>query len=317
MSKDLPLVSICIPAYNHERYVGECLEALLGQDYPNMELIVINDGSKDNTWEIINTYKERCDKHFKRVIFKTQENQGTCRTLNSLFQEAAGEYIALCASDDKFLPHAIWAEVEFLSTHSKSGLVFGINLIMDSDSTICYWDEQQNNVYNKELATYISFTDFITKRTNLSPSSKLFGTYKGILYANHVGNGGMFRRSLLKYIPPLTPNAPLEDHWFMMQVSKWARISFIPKETFCYRWHATNTIKQREKMRLIASQTYLWEKKYVKTLHNKKFHFIFTSFQSKKLKRKLKARFGQAGRRMYYKRYWLRDLLHALYCIIR
>lgn len=272
---DIPLVSICIPAYNHERYIGECLEALLDQDYPNMELIVINDGSKDNTWEIINTYKERCDQFFKRVIFKTQENQGTCKTLNSLLQEAAGEYIALCASDDKFLPHAIQAEAEFLTANPKSGLVFGTNLIMDSDSTICYWDKQQNNVYNKEQATYTSFTDFITKCTSISPTSELFGTYQGILKSNHIGNGWMFRRALLNVIPPFTPEAPLEDHWFMMQVSKHAQISFIPNETFCYRWHATNTIKQHEKMRIIAKQTYLWEKKYVSTLPCKKFAHIF------------------------------------------
>lgn len=305
---DTPLVSVCIPAYNHERYVGECLEALLAQSYPNMELLVVNDGSTDGTWEVLNTFRERCEQRFKRVVFRTQENQGTCKTVNALFREARGDYIAICASDDKFLPGAIQAEADFLSAHPETGLVFGTNLIMDSDSRICYWDDRQNNVYDKADAVYLSFTDFLVRLSKISPSSRALGTYRKILRINHVGNGWMFRRNLLEQIPPFTPEAPLEDHWFMMQVSKWARISFVPQETFCYRWHAANTIKQTERMQAFARLTYLWERKYVKTLPNRKYYDIFMLRYSREIKRKMKKRYGLFGLLKYYRRFWRRNL---------
>lgn len=305
---DVPLVSVCIPAYNHERYIGECLEALLDQFYPEMELLVINDGSKDKTWEVLNSFRARCEEHFRRVVFRTQENQGTCKAVNALFREARGDYIAICASDDKFLPGAIQTEADFLSTHPETGLVFGTNLIMDSDSRICYWDARQNIVYDKADAAHLSFTDFLIRLSKISPSSRAFGSYRKILRINHVGNGWMFRRALLEQIPPFTPEAPLEDHWFMMQVSKWARISFVPQDTFCYRWHAANTIKQTERMQAFARRTYLWERKYVKTLPCRKYYAIFMLWYARKIKRKMKKRYGLPGLLKYYKRFWCRDL---------
>ncbi len=254
-----PLISVCIPAYNHERYIRKCLEAVLTQDYPNIELIVIDDGSKDSTWSVLQELRPACEKRCRRVVMLHQENQGTCITLNRLFSLAQGEYIAITASDDAFLPHAFINLSNFLSSHPQTGLVVGKNLIMDENSVRCYWDAQRNNVYDKNQAVYRSFTESLTEHTNRTQ----FGTYSELLKANHITNGWMFRKNLLSQIPPFTPKAPMEDWWFMLQISKVARISEIPEETFSYRWHAANTIKQAKKMHQLSLKTLQYEWKCV------------------------------------------------------
>ena len=82
------LISVIVPAYNHEKYIEECIRSIMAQTYQNIELLVIDDGSKDGTFEILQSLKPECEKRFVRVVFETQENQGTCVTLNRLIDLA-------------------------------------------------------------------------------------------------------------------------------------------------------------------------------------------------------------------------------------
>ena len=63
------LISILIPAYNHEKYIQETIQSIIQQSYQNLELIIINDGSNDTTWEKINAMRELCENRFVRTIF--------------------------------------------------------------------------------------------------------------------------------------------------------------------------------------------------------------------------------------------------------
>ena len=98
MSKTL--VSVIIPAYNHEKYVQETIKSIINQTYQNIELIVIDDGSKDFTWQKILEMKDECERRFEKVHFETKQNEGTCKTLNKLLSCAQGDFIDLIASDD-------------------------------------------------------------------------------------------------------------------------------------------------------------------------------------------------------------------------
>ena len=90
------LVSVIIPTYNTARYVQESIDSVLEQDYPNIQLIVIDDGSTDETVDIIRRYGER-------VVLLTQQNQGAAAARNAGLAAAEGGYIAFLDSDDVWL----------------------------------------------------------------------------------------------------------------------------------------------------------------------------------------------------------------------
>ena len=96
MKNDDILVSVIIPAYNAEKYLGFCLDTVIAQTHKKLEIIVINDGSKDNTGKICDEYAEKDSR--VRVIH--QENHGVAFTRNVGLDEATGEYIAFIDSDD-------------------------------------------------------------------------------------------------------------------------------------------------------------------------------------------------------------------------
>lgn len=91
-----PLISVIIPAYNIEPYIARCLDSVLAQSYTNLEIIIVNDGSKDNTGNILEEYKKKDDRI--RVIHK--ENTGVSDTRNKGIDAATGEYIGFVDGDD-------------------------------------------------------------------------------------------------------------------------------------------------------------------------------------------------------------------------
>ncbi|MFZ5798780.1 MAG: glycosyltransferase family 2 protein [Desulfobulbaceae bacterium] len=91
-------VSVIIPAYNHERFIGAAIDSVLHQTYQDFELIVINDGSTDRTGEIIQSYKD------ERIIYRYQENQDAYNTINRGLSMVSGDYVAILNSDDVYSP---------------------------------------------------------------------------------------------------------------------------------------------------------------------------------------------------------------------
>lgn len=258
-----PLISVIIPSYNHEKYVQETIRSVIDQTYQNIELIMIDDGSKDATFQKIEEMKTECEKRFVRFVYQKQENQGTCTTLNRLISLAKGEYVAWIASDDRYTPNALSDLIEVLEDNPDVALAVGKNLIMDSEGKQCYWDKDRNIVYDQNLAKWTNFSECLTKLTKTDFNSSEFGTYKKLLQSNHIPNGFLIRKSILDKIGPFTKEAPLEDHWMMLQIAKYAKMKYIDKPTFYYRWHITNTVKQVEKMRAMEKKTFEYEEKCV------------------------------------------------------
>ncbi len=247
MFNNSPLVSVIIPAYNHEKYVQETVKSIINQTYKNIELIIIDDGSTDNTWHKIQEIKEECEKRFKRVFFETKENEGTCKTLTKLISLTQGEFVYLIASDDRAKPKAIEKEVAFLKKNKKYALVVGNNELIDSEGKKCYWDKEQNNVYDEKEARYKTFVDKLQEAIGFNFTEKQFGTYLTLRKGNYIPNGYLMRKSITDKFMPFTTKAPLEDYYMMMQIAKYAKIKYLDEILFSYRWHDTNTIKNTEK----------------------------------------------------------------------
>lgn len=270
---DYPLISVLIPAYNHERYVRSAVESVVAQDWPRMELIVIDDGSKDCTWSVLQQLKSELTEtgKFERIEVAHQENQGTCITLTRLINRARGEFIAMIASDDEYLPGAFSAMMGPMLNDASVGLVVGQNEMMDGEGRRCFWDEERNVVYDEEKATYTTFNEFLQMRTGVKEDSRDYGTYRAMVRGNHIVNGFIVRMSVLDGIVPYCHEAPLEDWWLHMQLSKVARYKAVSTRTFRYRWHAANSIKQSKRMEVYAAKTLRHEYNQVLKSGNEKW----------------------------------------------
>lgn len=120
MLKHFPLITVVIPSYNHQYFVESAVKSVMEQTYPNIELIVIDDGSKDNSLLVLESLKNSYE--FKLII---QENTGVCGALNNAITNfAKGEYIALLASDDFWHPEKLLLQMEKLQVNSDSQLCF-------------------------------------------------------------------------------------------------------------------------------------------------------------------------------------------------
>lgn len=253
------LISVLIPAYNHEKYIVEAVDSIIAQAYKNLELIIIDDGSKDNTWQLINDMIAKCEQRFVKFTALTQPNQGVCVTMNNLLQLAQGKYTYLIASDDKAKPQAIEKLYAFLSQHDDYALAVGNNEFIDGDSKLVYWDKDSNPIYDKKTAAYLTFADFLQTVSHVNFHSDEFGRYSSICRGNHIPNGYLVRKSIYAKTGLYTTEAPLEDYYMMMQLSKYTKLKFIDEVLFCYRWHSSNTVKQKDKISDYTRRTLQFE----------------------------------------------------------
>lgn len=261
------LVSVLIPAYNHEKYVQETIQSVIEQTYENIELIIIDDGSKDNTWQKIQEMKEVCEKRFTRIHFETKKNEGICTTLNKLLSLANGEYVGIIASDDKYKPMLIEKELDFLSKNPDYVLCTCDDEIMDTNSQICYWDKKRNNVYNISEAVYKTFGE-LQKKTNknINFNSEQYGTYSSLYIRNYLTNGKLIRKSIINKIGNC-PDGVFEDWWLVLQLSKYGKFKYLDEVLFSYRWHNNNTIKNIEKNIKCLKNTLLYENKILSEIN--------------------------------------------------
>lgn len=259
------LVSVIIPSYNHEKYVQDTIKSIIMQTYKNIELIIVDDGSTDSTFQKIKEMKDECEKRFQRFYFETKQNEGTIATLNKLFSLAKGEYIYLIASDDMIADvDALKIQTEFLDKNNDYALVVGDNEIIDSNNNRCFWlDDERNITYDENKAKYKTFVEFLSKNNN-NFNNVNFGTYKSIRPYNYIPNGYLIRKSIYDKIMPYTKEAPLEDWFLMLQLSKYGKFKFIDKILFSYRWHVSNTIKNTAKIHNISVMTCNYERQLVK-----------------------------------------------------
>ncbi len=118
------LVSIVMSAYNAEKYLAEAIESVLAQTYPHFEFIIINDGSKDRTLEIIKQYQAKDE----RIIVDDHENMGMANSCNRILPMLKGQFVARIDADDVMMPERIEKQVKFLQE----------NPAIDMTSCYCY-----------------------------------------------------------------------------------------------------------------------------------------------------------------------------------
>ncbi len=131
-----PLVTVHISAYNHQQYIGDSIQSVIDQTYENIECIIINDGSKDNTHEVISKYIDKCRQRFIRFQYINRDNKGLSATKNECLNWAEGKYFTGIASDDIMLSNKIEDLVTFMeNSNDKYAVVFGDANFIDAENT--------------------------------------------------------------------------------------------------------------------------------------------------------------------------------------
>ena len=129
----MELVSICIPTYNSEMYIEECLESVIDQSYKNLEIIISDNNSEDNTLEILNRLKVDNMK-----IYKNNSNLGMVANFNIVSNLANGEYLKFLASDDKLDKFSIEKLIEPFNNYENLVLTSSAKKIINSNSEIIF-----------------------------------------------------------------------------------------------------------------------------------------------------------------------------------
>jgi glycosyltransferase involved in cell wall biosynthesis len=130
MESDFPLVSVIIPSYNHEKYVGMAIASVLQQSYQNFELVILDDASTDGSVNEILKFQDN------RIRFSPlKKNSGAVPAINKLIELAKGKYIALLNSDDFWEKDKLLKQVSFMEEHREFGMAFSSARIVTQEST--------------------------------------------------------------------------------------------------------------------------------------------------------------------------------------
>ncbi len=147
-----PLVSVIIPAYNSGKFIEAALDSVLAQTYQHIEIIVVDDGSQDNTAEIV----QRIALKDQRIILLCQKNQGVAAARNLAIQHSKGEFLAPLDSDDIWYPLKLEKQVEcMIKSGSQVGIVSASYIFLDEDGDLMHgWG---NNLVNGRIGKQLIY----------------------------------------------------------------------------------------------------------------------------------------------------------------
>ena len=144
-----PLVTIVTPSFNQAPFLERTILSVLGQDYPNIEYIVMDGGSNDGSAEIISRYADRL------AYWESQKDKGQTDAINKGFARAHGEILAWLNSDDVLYPHAVSEAVAYLTKHPECGLVYGDSDFINAEDRVIGRFNAKQTDYKKLTQGYV------------------------------------------------------------------------------------------------------------------------------------------------------------------
>lgn len=212
-----PLVTVFIPVYNCEDYIGECLDSILGQTYENIEVLLVNDGSTDRSVEVINAYSD------PRIrLIENEKNMGIPYTRNVGLEEAKGQYMAIMDSDDIAMPNRVEKQVKFMEQNP------------DIDAVGTYYIKFIGNKTQK----------ITTKFTSPEEVKAM------LLFFDPIANPSSMVRleSLKKYNLKYNPDHFVsQDYGLWAQLSKYGKLAIMPEFLLKYRFGHENITKKSKR----------------------------------------------------------------------
>ncbi|MDC7815940.1 glycosyl transferase [Pseudomonas protegens] len=223
MTDQQPVVTVIIASYNHAPYIEQSILSVLNQTYSNIELLVVDDGSSDDSVERIRRLQA-----LHGFDFRVQQNQGLTNTLNGAIARAKGSLIVPFGSDDIMLPERIATQVAYLDGKPEVGICAGNIELIDSDGNLFPENRQRRDVPFRRL----DFDDMFLERKPYPPAPTL-----------------MIRREALEKVGGFDPNIRLEDLLIELKITHAGYfIDGLNVVMARYRKHATNSYKNNRFM---------------------------------------------------------------------
>jgi glycosyltransferase involved in cell wall biosynthesis len=212
-----PLVSVLITTWNAHRYLQEAIESALSQTYPNIEILVVDDGSTDETPDICASYLGRV-----RYFRQERDGKGGALALMRAFDEARGTYLAPLDHDDRWHPEKIGRQVSYMESHPETGAVFTRANLIDPDG--------------HELG--------------LSPLSAPSGdVFHMLLTGNrYFHSAALYPAAILDTVGRHDPNVGIGDWDLWLKISRHHPIAMIGEPLVEYRVHPTSFSKDLRRM---------------------------------------------------------------------
>lgn len=212
----MPEISVIIPSYNHAQFIEKTLKSVFSQTSSPKKLIVIDDGSKDISVEIIERTLKNCP---FETEFIARENRELCATLNEGFAKTSGEYFAYIGSDDLWLPEFLAESIALLEKRKNAVLSFGHSFVIDENDNI--FDRTDN------------WTDF-------ADGDPLPFLLRGEIFSSP---SVVYRRSALENFE-WNESAKLEDYEMYLKLSTVGEFARSDKILSAWRQHGANTSEQ-------------------------------------------------------------------------
>lgn len=237
------LVTIAIPCYNHAVFVQDSIRSVINQTYKNIELIIIDDGSTDQSVNKIKEMLIECEQRFTRFEFRDRPNKGLCNTLNEALEWAQGDYFCVIASDDQMLPEKTSLQISSFKSDTV-GVFGGVNII-----------NNKNQILSSRVREYseTGFEDILLNKHDLPASSQ------------------MFKTDILRQVGGYNPNVKVEDWDLLLRMAKLnKKMVYMPQLLINYRKHdsnisSDNTFMYTEMIKILDQ--YVDEPKYAQALY--------------------------------------------------
>jgi len=237
---NISIVSIILPVYNSELFVQQAIESVLKQTYTQIELIVVDDGSTDNTKQILSGYESNPKVH----IISLEKNSGVSEARNIGIQESKGEYVAFIDADDLYMPNKVEEQVNVFKHNKSIDFVFNDIMVIDNDNKKV--NELQSYFQPKNILLELCFRQII-------PAPACIMVKRDFLDRFNI----MFNKDL-KYA---------EDYDFTFQLFLHGIYYYLKESLYLWRRHIKNTSNDIISTRKIENSIV---KKYLKYIDVKK-----------------------------------------------
>lgn len=221
-------MSIVIPCYNHENFVQDCIQSVIEQTYENIELIIIDDGSKDNSVLKIQEMLEKCQNRFKQFEFRYRPNKGLSETLNESLEWCQGKYYSVLASDDQMFDNKTALQVAYLEKNKDCVGCFGGYQLIDENNIVTAYSKKDEKSY--------SFNEIFLHKHDLPAPTQM-------LLLNKLKEIGGYRKGII-----------IEDWYMWLKLAKIGKLHYISEYLAFYRNHSDNMSKKIEIMHLGRNQ---------------------------------------------------------------